>query len=90
MASELAKPVEAPKPECFPGTAALDPQRDGRDAWKIRRGWNRPSHQRIGADVTVRIAIEACIASGVTDNAVCIVTENARTLKLTSHRFEKD
>ncbi len=40
--------------------------------------------------VTVTPEIEAEVPSGVPDNVVRTVTENARTLKFTSQGFEKD
>jgi hypothetical protein len=44
----------------------------------------------VGARVKVRLEIEVEIPSGVADNAVRTVTENSRTLKFTSHGFEKE
>ena len=44
----------------------------------------------IGASVTVTLEVEAVIPSGAPDNVVRTVTENSRTLKFTSHGFEKE
>jgi hypothetical protein len=85
---EPNKPTEAPKPKRFHGTVTLDPQRVGRDAGKIAEEVIAHIASLIGADVTVRLDIEAIIPSGVPDNVVRTVTENARTLKFTSQGFE--
>ena len=44
----------------------------------------------VGARVTVTIEVEAEIPDGASDNVVRTVTENSRTLKFTSHGFEKE
>lgn len=44
----------------------------------------------VGSDVKVTLEIQATMPSGASDNVVRIVTENSRTLKFTSHGFEKD
>jgi predicted AAA+ superfamily ATPase len=83
-----AKPAEAPKPKRFHGSVTLDPQRVGRDAGKIAEEVIAHIASLIGADVTVRLDIEAIVPTGVPDNVVRTVTENARTLKFTSQGFE--
>lgn len=90
VAPEPSKPAEAPKPKRFHGTATLDPQRVGRDAGKIAEEVIAHLTSLIGSDVTVRLDIEARIPSGVPDNVVRTVTENARTLKFTSQGFESE
>lgn len=82
------KAAEAPKPKRFHGTIALDPQRVGRDAGKIAEEVIAHISSLIGADVTVRLDIEAIIPAGVPDNVVRTVTENCRTLKFTNQAFE--
>ena len=45
----------------------------------------------VGApEVTVTIEIEAKLPQGASDQLVRTVTENSRTLKFTSHGFEKE
>jgi hypothetical protein len=44
----------------------------------------------VGANVSVTLEIEATVPDGVPENVVRTVTENSRTLKFTSHGFEKD
>jgi predicted AAA+ superfamily ATPase len=86
--SEPAKPSAPAKPKRFHGTVTLDPQRVGRDAGKIAEEVIAHLTSLIGSDVTVRLDIEASVPAGVPDNVVRTVTENARTLKFTSHGFE--
>jgi hypothetical protein len=84
------KPEDVAKPKRFHGTVTLDPQRVGRDAAKIAEEVIAHISSLVGADVTVRLDIEALIPSGVPDNVVRTVTENARTLKFKSHGFERE
>jgi hypothetical protein len=44
----------------------------------------------MGSAVKVTLEIEAEIPSGAPENVVRTVTENSRTLKFTSHGFEKE
>jgi hypothetical protein len=44
----------------------------------------------VGSKVTVTLEVEAEIPTGAPDNVVRTVTENSRTLKFTSHGFEKE
>lgn len=74
----------------FHGTVALDPARVGRDASRIADEVIAHLSGLVGADVTVTIEIEAEIPSGAPDQVVRTVTENCRTLKFTSHGFEKE
>jgi predicted AAA+ superfamily ATPase len=88
-----ARPEPPPgsvKPKRFHGTAALDATRVGRDASKIAEEVIAHLAGLVGASVTVTIEIEANIPDGAPDNVVRTVTENSRTLKFTSHGFEKD
>ena len=83
-------PTETPKPKRFHGTVTLDPQRVGRDAGKIAEEVIAHIASLIGADVTVRLDIEATVPIGVPDNVVRTITENCRTLKFTSQGFEAE
>jgi predicted AAA+ superfamily ATPase len=82
--------IEAPKPKRFHGTVQLDPQRVGRDAGTIAQEVISHLVGIIGADVKVTIEIDAFIPTGASEQVVRTVTENSRTLKFTSHGFEKD
>ena len=44
----------------------------------------------VGANVRITLAIEAELPSGAPEPVVRTVTENSRTLKFTSHGFEKE
>jgi len=80
----------AAKSKRFHGTAVLDTTRVGRDASRIADEVISHLAGLVGATVTVTIEVEAEIPSGVPDNVVRTVTENSRTLKFTSHGFEKE
>jgi hypothetical protein len=43
----------------------------------------------VGCEATGTLEIEARIPGGAGDNVVRVVTENSRTLKFTSHGFER-
>jgi hypothetical protein len=82
--------VTASRPKRFHGAATLDTTRVGRDASRIAEEVIAHLAGLMGAKVTVTIEIEAEIPDGVPDNVVRTVTENSRTLKFTSHGFEKE
>jgi hypothetical protein len=84
------QPKVASKPKRFHGTAVLDTTRVGRDASRIAEEVISHLAGLVGARVTVTIDVEAEIPDGVSDNVVRTVTENSRTLKFTSHGFEKE
>jgi len=83
-------PAKANLPKRFYGTVSLDPARTGRDAGRIAEEIITHLVALNGAEVKVTLEIEADIPSGVPDNVVRTVTENSRTLKFTSHGFEKE
>jgi len=68
----------------------LDPTRVGRDAGRIADEVIAHLAGLVGADVKVTLEIEAEIPSGAPENVVRTVTENSRTLKFTTHGFEKE
>ena len=78
------------KPTRFHGTAILDPTRVGRDASRIADEVIAHLVGLVGATVTVSIEVQAEIPDGAPDHVVRTVTENSRTLKFTSHGFEKE
>ena len=95
----VAKPGDAPagvpapgtmKPKRFHGSAVLDSTRVGRDAGRIAEEVISHLAGLVGATVTVTIDVVAEIPQGAPDNVVRTVTENSRTLKFTSHGFEKE
>ena len=80
----------APLPRRFHGTVSLDPARVGRDASRIADEVIAHLAGQVGAEVTVTLEIEAALPNGASDQIVRTVTENSRTLKFTSHGFEKE
>jgi hypothetical protein len=83
-------PPKATLPKRFHGTVTLEPARVGRDAGRIADEVIAHLVGLVGADVKVTLEVEADIPSGVPDNVVRTVTENSRTLKFTSHGFERE
>jgi len=83
------KPLSA-QPKRFHGTVTLDAARVGRDASRIADEVIAHLAGLVGAAVTVTLEIEAEIPAGAPENVVRTVTENSRTLKFTSHGFEKE
>ncbi|HET7626225.1 MAG TPA: Swt1 family HEPN domain-containing protein [Verrucomicrobiae bacterium] len=83
-------PQPETKPKRFHGTAELDPTRAGRDASRIADEVIAHLVGQDGAEVTVTIEIEAKLPQGASEQLIRTVTENSRTLKFTSHGFEKE
>jgi hypothetical protein len=75
-------------PRRFHGTVQLDPVRVGRDAGKIATEVIEHLETLKGAKVRVTLEITAEIPNGAPDNIQRTVTENAATLRFTSHGFE--
>lgn len=74
----------------FHGSVRLDSSRVGRDAGRIADEVIAHLAGQMGAEVTVTIEVEARLPNGVSEQLVRTVTENSRTLKFTSHGFEKE
>lgn len=83
-------PIAPPRPRRFHGNVKLDPMRAGRDAGRIADEVIAHLTGIVGADVTVTLEINAEIPDGATEQIVRTITENARTLKFTSHGFEEE
>jgi predicted AAA+ superfamily ATPase len=77
-------------PRRFYGTVQLNPARVGRDASHIADEVIAHLVGQLGAEVTVTLEIEARLPDGAPDQVVRIVTENSRTLKFTTHGFERE
>jgi hypothetical protein len=77
------------KPRRFYGSVHLDPLRMGRDAGQIAEAVVQHLASVLGADVEIRLEIDATIPDGASDDVVRTVTENARTLKFDQHGFEE-
>ncbi len=81
---------QAPALRRFHGTVQLDPARVGRDASRIADEVIAHLAGQLGSDVTVTLEIEAKLPTGASDQTIRAVTENSRTLKFTSHGFERE
>jgi len=77
-------------PRRFHGTVRLDPARVGRDASRIADEVLAHLAGQVGAEVTVTLEIAVSLPDGASDQIVRTVTENSRTLKFTSHGFERE
>ena len=64
--------------------------RTGRDAGRIADEVITHLAGLVGANVRVTLEIEADIPDGAPDHVVRTVTENSRTLKFSSHGFERE
>ncbi|MBI4030489.1 MAG: ATP-binding protein [Proteobacteria bacterium] len=82
--------VQPPQPKRFHGSITLDSARVGRDAGRVADEIISHLAGLVGASVKVTLEIEADISNGVPDNTVRTVTENCRTMKFSSHGFEKE
>lgn len=74
----------------FHGSVSLDPERVGRDASQIASEVIAHLTGQVGAEVKVTLEIEASLPDGAPDQVVRAVTENARTLKFSTHGFERE
>ncbi|MCP4658374.1 MAG: hypothetical protein GY856_23415 [bacterium] len=88
--TEGPEPPEQVQPRRFHGTVVLDSTRVGRDAGRVADEVIAHLSGLVGAEVTVTLEVEAQIPSGAPEHLVRTVTENSRTLKFTSHGFEKE
>lgn len=85
-------PTTPPEPglKRFHGSVSLDATRAGRDASRIADEVITHLAGLVGANVTVTLEIEADIPEGAPEHVVRTVTENSRTLKFSSHGFERE
>ena len=88
--SGSAMSTRAARPHRFHGTVQLDPARVGRDASRIAEEVIAHLAGQVGAEVTVTLEIAASLPDGATEQIERTVTENSRTLRFTSHGFEKE
>ena len=97
---DLVEPGESPTspaspspnlaPKRFYGSVSLDATRAGLDASRIADEVITHLSGLVGANVAVTLEIEADIPEGAPDHVVRTVTENSRTLKFSSHGFERE
>lgn len=89
----LTAPIPPPAEKLvrrFYGTKSLDPQRMSRDADQIATEVVKHLVALVDANVEVKIDISADVPSGVAEEIVRTVTENAKTLKFDTHGFEEE
>ncbi|MEZ5098673.1 MAG: Swt1 family HEPN domain-containing protein [Thermoleophilia bacterium] len=77
-------------PTRFFGSVKVDPLRAGRDAGQIAEEILAHLTGLVGAEVEVRIEIEATRSEPFSDDVVRAVTENARVLRFDQHGFENE
>lgn len=90
---EKPKPPEPPEQlrmRRFHGSVRLDPTRLPRDASQVADEIVQHLVKLNQAEVEIHLEIHAQIPEGAPDDVVRTVTENCRTLKFTSHGFEKE
>ncbi len=87
----MVTPAAAPTPpRRFHGSVPLDALRVGADAGKVAQEVIAHLTSLRGAQVRVTMEIEAMVPEGIPDQVVRTVTENSRTLKFSSHGFERE
>ena len=85
----ITPPAEDKLVRRFYGTKSLDPQRMSRDADQIAMEVVKHLVGLVDANVEIKIEISADVPSGVGEDVVRTVTENAKTLKFEQHGFEE-
>ncbi len=80
----------AEKPNHFYGNVQVDPARISRDVDALAKEVIQHLASLPGSVVRVTVEIQASVPSGVPDGTVRTVSENCRTLKFTSHGFERE
>ncbi len=81
--------IKPRRPTRFYATVTLDASRVGRDAGRVADEVIAHLAGLVGANVTVRLDIEANVPDGIPDNVVRTVGENGRTLKFDTQSFEQ-
>ena len=74
----------------YHASVKLDPLRPGRDASQIAEEVIGHLSGLLGANVEVRLEIQAYVPEGIPDNVVRIVLENGQVLKFDNHGFEEE
>jgi predicted AAA+ superfamily ATPase len=85
---EKLSPASVQRTDHFSGSVALNPLRVASDASQIAEAIIQHLAALPGAQVTVRLEIQAALPAGVTDAVKRIVSENAATLKFRHAEFE--
>jgi len=83
-------PPSAVRPRRYHGVVVLDTTRAGRDAGQVAEEVIALLAAQPGAEVTVRLEVEAMLPNGADEHLVRAVTENSRQLKFESLGFEEE
>lgn len=83
-------PAPAEKPNHFFGNVQVDAARISRDVDALAKEVIQHLASLPGAVVKVTVEIQASVPAGVPDGTVRTVGENCRTLRFTSHGFERE
>ncbi len=75
-------------PTRFYGVATLSPDRPAKDFARVMEGIVEPLVELMGAQVKIRVEIEADVPDGINRDHARILLENARTLKLDNSELE--
>jgi len=86
----VAPEIASAPPRRFHGSVFLDALRVGADAGKVAQEVIAHLVGLPGAQVRITLEIEATVPGGIPDQVVRTVTENSRTLKFSSHGFERE
>ncbi|MCL6499085.1 MAG: AAA+ family ATPase, partial [Firmicutes bacterium] len=87
----MVTPAAVPTlPRRFHGSVALDALRVGADAGKVAQEVIAHLTSLRGAQVRITLEVEAVAPDGIPEQVVRTVTENCRTLKFSTHGFERD
>jgi hypothetical protein len=86
----MAPPQAAPAPRRFHGSVPLDALRVGADAGKVAQEVIAHLTGLRGAQVRITLEVDVVVPDGIPDQVVRTVTENCRTLKFSTHGFERE
>ena len=78
------------RPTRYYGSVTLDSERVGLAASTVATEVITHLTGLVGANVTVKLEIQAEVSEGISDDVVRIVTENSTTLQFNNHGFEED
>jgi predicted AAA+ superfamily ATPase len=86
----LPPPPSPPvKPNRFYGTVKVDPLRLNREVGQISEEVLQHLMGLVGAEVEITIDIHAAVSEGIPETVQRTVIENCRTLKFSTHEFER-
>ena len=87
--SSQAQPPQPQPTTRYYGRVSLDPQRVNREMGLIVEEVIERLTSLVGCEVEITLEIKGQLGSGFDESTIRTVSENSRTLKFTSHEFEK-